>query len=84
MDINALYNCISDALNDENVVVIEIHGLKHIFSLTPKKVAYVMIKYDSLWVVKTAHKSIATEATVSQLLINPDQVVYVNVVKKEG
>ena len=53
MDANALYYCISKALEDKDVQIIEIHGLEHVFSLTPNKVAYVTMQQGAVLITKT-------------------------------
>ena len=83
MDTNALYYCISKALEDKDVQLIEIHGLEHIFSLTPTKIAYITMQQDAVWITKTAKQSMDGSSTISQLIINPDQIVYVNILKKK-
>lgn len=84
MDVNALYYCISQALEDEDVQLVEIHGIKHIFTLLPKKIAYVSIKEGAVWITKTAKTSLDGTSTITQLLINPNQIVYVEIIKQGG
>lgn len=84
MDANALYYCISKALEDKDVQIIEIHGLEHVFSLTPNKVAYVTMQQGAVLITKTPKQSIDGQVSITQLMINPDQIVYVTIIKKGG
>jgi hypothetical protein len=77
MNANALFYCINNALNDENVVMIELFGLKHSFTLKPKKIIDVATKQDHLWITKKV-----SDIGIDQLLINPDQIVYVRIRKE--
>lgn len=77
MKMTSLFSCISEAMDDENVAMIEIVGIKHVFSFNPNKIINIMIKYDCLWIVKQQPNE-----TVENLLINPDQIVYVRILKE--
>lgn len=81
MDVDALYYCITQALEDKSVQLVEIHGLKHIFSLTPNKIEYVTTGQGAVWITKTVKQSFAGTPAITQLAINPDQVVYVKIFK---
>lgn len=77
MNANTLFYCISQGLNDKNVTMIELVGLQHSFSLNPKKIIDIMTKQDCLWITKQL-----SEQGIDQLLINPDQIVYVRMRKE--
>lgn len=77
MNANTLFYCISQGLNDKNVTMIELIGLQHSFPLNPKKIIDIMTKQDCLWITKQL-----SEQGIDQLLINPDQIVYVRIRKE--
>ncbi len=84
MDVNALYYCISKALEDKDVQLIEIYGIEHIFTLKPEKIAYITQQQGAVWITKTAKTLLDGTSTFTQLLINPDQIVYIQIFKQGG
>ena len=78
MNVNTLFYCISNALSDESVILIELVGIKHTFTLNPKKVIDLATRQEWLWITKQIG-----DRGVDQLLINPNQIIYARI-RKEG
>lgn len=78
MNVNALFYAISNAMNNKDISYIEIVGEQHNITLIPEKIIDVATKQDWLWITKIRSNNI-----LDQILINPNQIVYVRITRKE-
>lgn len=73
MNVRVVAHHINEVLKDPAIKYVEIVGLNHVFTIKPEKIMKIKIDHDFLRVQK--------ENSVQ--LINPDHIVYVNIVYKE-
>lgn len=78
MNADALFYCISNFLEDDDVDDIELVGLYHSITISSLKVIDVAIRWGCLWITKQM-----SDQRIDQLMINSNQIVYVRGIKKE-